>query len=76
MSRKKYNYIMVKNGIRQSCSSVIDMAKLLNSELETDIYTADKLRNYFTRRPKHPKGFKNMELIRILSEKKTDDLKH
>ena len=73
MSRKKYNYIMVKNNIRHSCSSVIEMSKLLNSELETDIYIADKLRNYFTRTPKNPKGFKNMGLIRTLCKKNTVD---
>ena len=70
MSRKKYNYTMIKDGTHHSCCSVNAMAILLNNELNTDIYTADKLRNYFTRRPKHPKGFKHMELIRTLSQKK------
>ena len=67
MPRKKFNYTMLKGGVSHSCCSVNALAILLNNELETDIYTADKLRNCFTRRPKTPKGFKNMELTRTLT---------
>lgn len=66
MSRNKYTYTMIKSGKIYSCNSICDLVILLNSKFNTDIYTNDKLRNYFTRRQKNPKGFKNINLTRQL----------
>jgi len=71
MSRGKFDYKILKNGKQiHTCRSIKSVCAELNNIFESDIYTTDKVHNYFTRKPKNQRGFKSIELIRNKIEKK------
>ena len=62
----KYDYTILKNGcFFKRCENIKEICSELNNLYETDIYTFDKVINYFTRNCKNQKGFKNLELTRV-----------
>jgi len=67
----KYDYTILKDGSAvKECKDVKECCSYLNSMYETDIYTFDKIVNYFKRNCKSQKGFKNLELQRVKVVKK------
>ena len=68
----KYDYTILKDGSAiKECKDVKDVCSYLNKLYETDIYTFDKIVNYFKRNCKNQKGFKNLELQRVRVKKNT-----
>ena len=72
MSRSKYNYSLYKDGFHLlDCKDIHKISHYLNNILQTDIYTYNKIHNYFNRRPQRLTGFKNIEIKRELIKKET-----